>query len=398
MLPLLLLASCARVETYVEYVARSVSKLFMADADLANALANAGEPLLTMEQLAPLASANAQFLDDVESSFGDAKMPSAFAPIAVPLLVQFVRDWTAEGQRMRSLTYQPIVEALVPFLLGRGHGRGESGGAPRVLVPGSGTGRLVYMLAERLHGAHIIALDPDVHAQRAAAFMLAGGDLSSSSSGKAGEETSASSQPLLPATIYPSIHISSNWAKSAHRLAAVQVPDMPVEALRRVAASSNLTYAYASLEDGWDVDEWEPSQQADGRTRRRDFDAVGTCFVLDVLGDIRGSLRALHDMLRPTRGLWANLGPLAYPERTDGLSSPTAGGGGSMSMGRAVLTAAHQLALVRAAGFEIIEQRMVEGCEYNELPHRLERTVRTCLFFLARPGEMASVQVGTNGE
>ena len=69
-----------------------------------------------------------------------------------------------------------------------------------------------------------------------------------------------------------------------------------------------------------------------------------------------------------------------------------------MSMGRAVLTAAHQLALVRAAGFEIIEQRMVEGCEYNELPHRLERTVRTCLFFLARPGEMASVQVGTNGE
>ena len=51
-----------------------------------------------------------------------------------------------------------------------------------------------------------------------------------------------------------------------------------------------------------------------GTPKRRDFDAVATCFVLDVLTDIRSSLRALYAMLAPTRGLWANLGPLAYPE------------------------------------------------------------------------------------
>ena len=40
---------------------------------------------------------------------------------------------------------------------------------------------------------------------------------------------------------------------------------------------------------------------------------------------------------------------------------------------------------MRAAGFEVLEERLVEGCEYNALPAYLERTVRTCLFFVARP-------------
>ena len=61
------------------------------------------------------------------------------------------------------------------------------------------------------------------------------------------------------------------------------------------------------------------------------------------------------------------------------MAPPASGGGGKV-----VLTAAQTLALVRAAGFTVLEERMVDGCEYNVLPRRLERTVRTCLFFVAR--------------
>ena len=63
-----------------------------------------------------------------------------------------------------------------------------------------------------------------------------------------------------------------------------------------------------------------------------------------------------------------------------------------------VLTAAQQIALVRAAGFEVLEHRMVEGCEYNALPRRLERTVRSCLFFIARPsaGESPTIKASSS--
>ena len=51
------------------------------------------------------------------------------------------------------------------------------------------------------------------------------------------------------------------------------------------------------------------------------------------------------------------------------------------------------LHLVRAAGFEVLEERLVEGCEYNALPSYLERTVRTCLFFVARPKAELKVEL-----
>ena len=86
---------------------------------------------------------------------------------------------------MRSTTYQPIVEAIVPFVLARDNG------PPRILCPGSGTGRLPYMIAEQLGGAQIIALDPDVNAQRAAALMF---------------NAAADDAPIsLPTRIFPSL-------------------------------------------------------------------------------------------------------------------------------------------------------------------------------------------------
>ena len=60
-----LIAACVaatlQAETYYQYVARSVAY----DSDLTEALKNSNEPLITMESLQPLASANAAFLDGV---------------------------------------------------------------------------------------------------------------------------------------------------------------------------------------------------------------------------------------------------------------------------------------------------------------------------------------------
>ena len=44
-----------------------------------------------------------------------------------------------------------------------------------------------------------------------------------------------------------------------------------------------------------------------------DFDAVATCYTVDVLADLPAALLAILALLRARGGLWANCGPLAFP-------------------------------------------------------------------------------------
>ena len=117
----------ARIESYLEYVHRSVARQH-ADEALAQMLSDAKEPFVDEATVNPLAQANIAFLDGlIASQEPSAPAPSSSALIALPLLVQLVRDWSAEGEHMRNTTYRPIIDALVPFLLGRGSS------SPRIL-------------------------------------------------------------------------------------------------------------------------------------------------------------------------------------------------------------------------------------------------------------------------
>ena len=112
-------------------------------------------------------------------------------------------------------------------------------------------------------------------------------------------------RPPFRTLIYPSIHVSIHWARTAHRLAGVQVPDVPLRALKRVEETTNISFTVGGLED------------FDGEGLE-DFHAVATCFVLDVFADMRRSLRILRAMLQRHGGLWINLGPFAFPEPNEG--------------------------------------------------------------------------------
>ena len=201
----------ARVETYMEHLERVLA--VRTDPDLVLALHDSDEPMVSMNMLRPLAQANTAFMDGLMASASESALT------AVPLLVQLVRDWSAHGERTRNSTYAHIVEALVPRI--------STVAAPRILLPGSGTGRLAFMLGERLEGAQIVALDPDEPAQFAAAFMLTAGEMQFGADDDMDQREARPPAPTLPHVIYPSIHVSIHWASTAHRLAGVTEKSVP---------------------------------------------------------------------------------------------------------------------------------------------------------------------------
>ena len=334
-----------------------------------------------------LIEANERFLEAVTATRPPHVIsPTADARVAVPLLVQAVRDWSADGAQQRAACYAPVVAALRQRRLG-------SVPHPRLLVPGSGLGRLAFDLAAAFPGSNVVAMEPDVHSQIVASTLMQPSEedcaADSCDAADAADATTSAERRAPPGQLelYPALHLSTNWALASDRLRAVSVPDVPQPALALAQRDANVSLVVGSFPDaigqavaalagasgGEQPDGGEKGGGGDGG-----FDAVATVFFVDVLSDLVGALEKMHALLAPRRGLWVNLGPLVFP-----LPHGELGG-----------ASAHPLpydglrALVLASGFALLEERQAP-CEYNHLPGQLERTLNTCFFFVAQPVEGA---------
>ena len=151
---LLLASACSPgVESYKDFVTRANPPL---PPTLADALAPGTADIAA--DLAGLVAENEKSLDLLTASRPAAvDVPTADARVAVPLMVQAVRDWSADGVSQRATSYAPLVAGL----------RERLGAATtvRVLVPGSGLGRLAFDIAEEFAGSEVVAVEPDVHSQ-----------------------------------------------------------------------------------------------------------------------------------------------------------------------------------------------------------------------------------------
>ena len=350
-------------ESYAAYVERSIGAP-PPDSLRAALRAGGAEPPPTYLSVAALVGANAAVVDEpfVGKSARQAAralaQPSSDASIAVPLLLHLARDWSADGAAERAQCYAPIVAALAEAVRGGGEQRNL-----RVLVPGSGLGRLAYDLAAALPSIEVVALDPDAHALVLSAAMMTPAPNDTATE-------SPSSDGACPASagtrrrIYPSVHVSTGWADTSDRLRHVAVPDVADDVLKVVHDRSNVSLVAArfpqAYRDGGGGGMWRP------------FDAAATSFFLDVAEDVPATVSAIGDLLGPSGGTWVNCGPLAFPAAGEAL-------GGSSAY---PLSAAQLMALV-AERFDVVEQRRVP-CGYTDLPRRLEVTHRECLYFAAR--------------
>eukprot|EP00756_Hemistasia_phaeocysticola_P046154 Hpha_TRINITY_DN19920_c0_g1::TRINITY_DN19920_c0_g1_i1::g.93523::m.93523/K19787/CARNMT1; carnosine N-methyltransferase len=173
------------------------------------------------------------------------------------------RDWSEVGTEAREGCYDRLCSAL--------EGRLPEGG--RVVVPGCGTGRLAYDIAERFD-ARVDGVEPAALMALAARYFL------------------HTATPGM--RFHPHLDRAGNNAGSQTRCKDTHAPDVTVDvgAAHRVSIH-NVSFA-----------EYVASNPPQA-------DAVVTSFFLDAVEDIVSATEACSALLRPG-GVWVNVGPLDY--------------------------------------------------------------------------------------
>ncbi|KAF7318112.1 N2227 domain-containing protein [Mycena chlorophos] len=179
-------------------------------------------------------------------------------------LKHFIRDWSAEGLVERDKIFAPILEVLK---------RDEKRTEKRVLVPGSGLGRLAWEISE-LGFRQTTANELSFYMILALRFLLS---------------PSTTSQ-LNQHTIHPYAQWFSHQRTTDSLFRGISFPD----ALPRLSPRFQLLDAdFLKLRDP-------------GR-----YDYIVTLFFIDTSLNILSTLEQIYRLLRPG-GVWINLGPLLW--------------------------------------------------------------------------------------
>ncbi|OHE92548.1 hypothetical protein CORC01_12127 [Colletotrichum orchidophilum] len=176
------------------------------------------------------------------------------------------RDWSAQGTKERQTVFPPVLAGLEQHFGGNGQGN-------KVLVPGSGMGRLASDIADL--GYDVTANDLDFSSILTYHLLT--------------NHTSS----LHQHTMHPFVTKWTHQANPSSRYSALTVPDhWPNKAVKLVEG------------DFLDV------FPQDGQ-----FDAVVTLFFIDIGDNVVDFLTNIHRLLKPG-GAWINLGPLKYGSHT----------------------------------------------------------------------------------
>ncbi|KAJ5493616.1 methyltransferase-like protein [Penicillium fimorum] len=176
------------------------------------------------------------------------------------------RDWSTQGATERQAVFPPILGGLEQHFGGNGRGN-------KVLVPGSGMGRLASDLADL--GYDVTANELDYGSILAYHLLT--------------NHTSS----LHQHTLQPFVTKWTHQANPSSRYSALTVPDhWPNKAVKLVEG---------------DFLEMFP--------RDGEFDAVVTLFFIDISNNVIDFLSNIHRLLKPG-GVWINLGPLKWGTHT----------------------------------------------------------------------------------
>jgi carnosine N-methyltransferase len=241
-------------------------------------------------------------------------------------LKQFVREWSQEGQAERDVCFKPLIDEIEARFAGQGEIN-----SVRILVPGSGLGRLPWELAKRGYASQ---------GNEFSFFMLLSSNFILNRSG--GQQY----------PIFPFVLQSANVVQSEDQFRQINVPDV---------SPGNIPAGVDFSMAGGDFLEAFSDPEA--------FDCVATCFFLDTAKNVVAYVEAIHKILKPG-GLWVNIGPLLYhwSEMPHEISIEL-----SWEELRRVIT---------SYGF-VIEKEERRQCTYDDNARSMLHSVYDCVFFSA---------------
>lgn len=254
------------------------------------------------------------------------------------------RDWSDAGAAVRREIYQPIVRLVAHEQASqiRSHGKGRQQ-LLRVLVPGSGLGRLAYDLAHA--GLSVTGMEVST-LMLSVAFALF-------------NSRSVPTGSPLPQQLrlYPYIHDEyTNEMSGQDRFGAVFVPDVEMVQTTTMGDTQNTTEKLTPLrhphlhlsfvqadfvasfsrfnsrstvaerkhgtasrymdDQGRDDKlKFEAASATCSQHHRVLYDVVVTCFLIDAVSHVEDAIAAVYGALRPG-GLWLNVGPLQWHEHS----------------------------------------------------------------------------------
>lgn len=300
------------------------------------------------------------------------------------VLKSLARDWSTNGKIERTMAYDPI-KTLIKKYMPLQPPSTPATSIPRIVVPGSGVGRLAFDLA---------AMGYSVQGNEFSMYMLLASDFILNNGGSI-------CNPGRPLHLGPWLLESRNVHASTDPLRTVQIPDV-----------DPMSVLMPPLPDDEDVDEGE--ELPSSRSRRpvpefsmaagdfaaiynhdreaEQWDCVASCFFLDACPNIVELLQVIYKMLKPG-GLFVNLGPLLYhwsgpPMRPDDKSLQEYRQRYQHLDDRYFtsidLCYGDVKEILNNIGFEILEEEIGVECYYTTDQRSMMKTKYQCVSFVAK--------------
>jgi len=243
---------------------------------------------------------------------------------------QIVRDWSSAGAEERAKCYDPLLAALDSLHPDNRH-------LVKVLVPGSGLGRLAWEIASR--GYECQGSEFSLYMLFASNFLL------------------NKAVTVDGYTIHPYVHEFCNNKASRDQLRQITFPDVDASSLPEDAKFS---MAAGDFVDVYSAPEYVSSQ-----------DCVVTCFFIDCAHNILQFVQVIHKVLK-NGGVWINLGPLLY-------HFSDVKGEDSIEPDYATLKA-----IIKDLGFEFIAENEKVECSYSQNATSMLHYTYNCVMFSAK--------------
>ncbi|KAF8655631.1 hypothetical protein AX16_002985 [Volvariella volvacea WC 439] len=289
-------------------------------------------------------------------------------------LKHYVRDWSEDGIVERERTFGPILDVL------RREG-GEERGRMRVLVPGSGLGRLAWEISKL--GYDTTANELSYYMNLAFRFLLS-------------EKTTALRNQHK---IRPYAHWFSHQRSNESLFRAISFPDevprlgpkfhlvekdfltLPTKPTKSAFWSQGPSPSHSpSASTSKSTSPQGSNSSATDTGEGGQFDFIVTLFFIDTSLDVFATLDQIHALLKPG-GTWINLGPLLW---TSGAQAMV-----ELSLDE-VLRAAEEIGFTIHGENEedgVVRRRSVE-CEYTADMKAMMRWVYKAEFWVARKSKL----------